>query len=239
MRLLAAKAIRDLTKVLQGVKDFPHTKAGKASSRALNKQKPFIQTEFKTFLIDELHKLGRGFSSGTSRVEKNLKVAGGPGLGRGISGFKAYFTDEKAGAIATIWNTGGTIKSKRSGGYLAEPRSGSAVRLQISPRKYPTAKTDPYESVVYKNVGTPTQDPDIEQDVYGLMVIKRRRANLVRRKGVKKPPLKTVATFLLLRKQVHRPTLWAVKALQRVRKETLPTIVAQLAKDVTRERVVS
>lgn len=199
-------------------KDYPRlvSNVEKGSTKILYKYHKQFQDLYKQKLVKNLRKIGPGFATGNSQVERFLTVEKGgaeEAPHRGLAGLQAVVTDKQASKIARAWNRGALILPTKSK-FLAEPFSKNRTLSVTSPWLYDTGE---FTSFVYKNESTlnkvKSRNRNIKQGVEGLWVI--------RRKGLVK---ETVARYVLLKWQYITPTYWADKATSE--------FVVQAAKDV-------
>jgi hypothetical protein len=233
--------LRNLTKLLKDVEDYPKTKLGAPRIAIQYENNEQFQKILRKNLITNLHNLGGGFASGNSIVEQELQVNPGSGSGkRGVAAYQAGFKNTvrgtKAFKIATIWDQGGTI-FPRQAKYLTQPLS-AGKRIDLSPLEY---KDSEHTAQLYKGKGTPARHPLIQQSVYGLMVIRKRvTKSLVRnKKGQGRKLGDHVATFLVLNYQKHLSSQWIYHAALKTRMEVLPIMYETGLKYIKSQKVLS
>ncbi len=216
--------LRNLTKLLKDVEDYPKTKLGAPRIAIQYENNEQFQKILRKNLITNLHNLGGGFASGNSIVEQELQVNPGSGSGkRGVAAYQAGFKNTvrgtKAFKIATIWDQGGTI-FPRQAKYLTQPLS-AGKRIDLSPLE--------------------ARHPLIQQSVYGLMVIRKRvTKSLVRnKKGQGRKLGDHVATFLVLNYQKHLSSQWIYHAALKTRMEVLPIMYETGLKYIKSQKVLS
>lgn len=236
--------IRNLTKLLKDIEDYPKTKLGTPRIAIQYKNNEIFQTILWKNLIQEWNNLGPAFNA-NSIVQRNLKVNPGSGSGRkGVAAYQAGFKNTNEGTqafkIAEIWNKGGTIYP-RTARFLAQPFS-VGRRVPASPRHWNTDAGGEYTAFVDKSkhyVGS--HDPRISQDVEGMLYIRKRHQGYeTGQKGKKiKHKTKIVAKFLLLRSQSHKPTHWIDIAAKKTRAEVLPIMLETGRKYIQSQKVLS
>lgn len=236
IKVIVSTALRDLARLGAKIEDYPKTRRG-AAVKVLESKKGELQSRLKSRMINHLHKIGPGFASG-SQVEQNLNVSYG-GYGKGVSALKVEVLNEKAAIIANAWNKGATIRPK-SWQFLAQPIS-EGKRVEIPASSY---KGDQYSTWVYKGTKFQSRNPNIEQDVIGLMVIRKKNSFVLGRKlnsKTKKNEVvavpETVARYILMKKQVIKPTRWAFNALKEFREVDFPVVAKELINEMKSERL--
>jgi hypothetical protein len=233
--------LRDLTKLLKDVEDYPKTKLGAPRIAIQYENNKQFQEILKRNLITNLHNLGGGFASGHSIVEDELQVTSGSGSGkRGVAAYQAGFKNTvrgtKAFKIASIWDQGGTI-FPRQAKYLTQPLS-AGKRIDLSPREFDDAE---HIAQFYPGKGTPASHPLIQQSVAGLMVIRKKvTKSLVRnKKGQGRKLGDHVATFLVLNYQKHLSSQWIYHAALKTRTEVLPLMIKTGKEYIKSQKVLS
>lgn len=233
--------IRDLTKMLKDVENYPKTKLGAPRIAIQYEKNEAFQKILKKHLLVNLHNLGGGFASGHSIVEDELQVNPGSGSGRrGVAAYQAGFKNTvrgtKAFKIAMIWDQGGTI-FPRNAKYLTQPLS-EGKRIDLSPMEY---HNDQHTAQFYPNTGTPSHHPLIQQSVHGLMVIRKKpaRSLIKRKKGEKRDRGQVVAKFLVLNYQKHLGSQWIYHASITSKREILPIMYETGLKYIRSQKVLS
>lgn len=233
--------IRDLTKMLKDVEDYPKTKLGAPRIAIQYENNKVFQKILEKNLITNLRALGGGFASGKSIVEDELQVNPGSGSGRrGVAAYQAGFKNTvrgtKAFKIAIIWDQGGTI-FPRQAKYLTQPLS-EGKRIDLSPLEY---NNDQHVAQFYPNTGTASHHPLIQQSVHGLMVIRKKptRSLVRRKKGEKRDRGQVVAKFLVLNYQKHLSSQWIYHATLKTRTEVLPIMYETGLKYIRSQKVLS
>jgi hypothetical protein len=233
--------LRDLTKLLKDVEDYPKTKLGAPRIAIQYENNKQFQEILKRNLITNLRNLGGGFASGHSIVEDELQVNPGSGSGRqGVAAYQAGFKNTvrgtKAFKIASIWDQGGII-FPRQAKFLTQPLS-AGKRIDLSPREFDDAE---HTAQFYKGKGTPSSHPLIQQSVAGLMVIRKKvTKSLVRnKKGQGRKLGDHVATFLVLNYQKHLSTQWIYHAALKTRTEVLPLMIKTGKEYIKSQKVLS
>lgn len=233
--------LRDLTKLLKDVEDYPKTKLGAPRIAIQYENNKVFQGLLWKNLVTNLRGLGGGFASGSSIVEQELQVNPGSGSGkRGVAAYQAGFKNTirgtKAFKIASIWDQGGTI-FPRQARYLTQPLS-DGKRIDLSPKEFDDAE---HVAQFYKGIGKPSRHPLIQQSVHGLMVIRKRPVkSLVRRKkGEKRNLGEHVATFLVLNYQKHLSTQWIYHAALKTRNEVIPLMIKTGKEYIKSQKVLS
>lgn len=200
MNIDVGRAVKGLEQIIGQLNDVQQKQAGEVAARTLNDQSKFIQNVYKQELLKNLHGLGRGFRFG-SKIERNLeinKVYDGK-----VLSFTADVKDSKTATIAHIWDKGGVIRPKKK--VLTEPLG---LKVGASPLDY---GNETYSTWLYEGVGKYPKNPNIDQDVRGMLVVRERKlagAQKVKTKhGMRFRP-KVVARFLTLRSQTHHKTNW-------------------------------
>lgn len=218
MRLLVGQAFKELEQRAKKLKSWPIEKGRKVVMKHLKEDSIVFKLLLHDNLIKNLHALSPGFASGSSIVERNLRI--GNSSGKGSQGFKAFFEgaeSKKAADIAHIWNRGGTIKPKKHK-FLTQPLDGG-TKSYFSPREFDDKTSGPYTSWLYTGVGRGISSANISQDVYGTLVFRKKGS----KSKIRKNP-QASAAFLVLRSQKHRATKWADNALKQTVKEGLPIV---------------
>lgn len=233
--------LRDLTKLLKDVEDYPKTKLGAPRIAIQYKNNQAFQTILRKNLITNLRGLGGGFASGHSIVEDELQVNPGSGSGRrGVAAYQAGFKNTvrgtKAFKIASIWDQGGIIWP-RNAKYLTQPLS-AGKRIDLSPKEFDDAE---HTAQFYPGKGHASNHPLIQQSVHGLMVIRKRvTKSLVRnKKGQGRKLGDRVATFLVLNYQKHLSTQWIYHAALKTRTEVLPLMIKTGKEYIKSQKVLS
>lgn len=233
--------LRDLTKLLKDVEDYPKTKLGAPRIAIQYENNQAFQTILRENLITNLRGLGGGFASGHSIVEDELQVNPGSGSGRrGVAAYQAGFKNTvrgtKAFKIASIWDQGGIIWP-RNAKYLTQPLS-AGKRIDLSPKEFDDAE---HTAQFYPGKGHASNHPLIQQSVHGLMVIRKRvTKSLVRnKKGQGRKLGDHVATFLVLNYQKHLSTQWIYRAALKTRTEVLPLMIKTGKEYIKSQKVLS
>lgn len=236
--------IRNLTKLLKDVDDYPKTKLGTPRIKIQYENNKVFQAILWKNLAQEWQNLGPAFNL-NSKVMQQLKVNPGSGEGnRGVAAYNAAFKNTRAGehalAIARIWNKGGSIYP-RNVRYLTQPMS-KKTGVKASPRFYNTDPGGEFTAFVDMNktyVGS--RDPRISQDVHGMLYIRERKQPYVPRKKGEKLVRQTnlVAKFLLLKSQTHKATHWIDLAAKKTRAEVLPIMIETGRKYIQSQKVLS
>lgn len=204
-------------------KDYPRLKTNleKGSTRILSEYKNELQNLYKQKLVTNLRKIGPGFATGNSQVERFLEVRKGGAervARRGVSGIQAVVTNKQASKIARAWNTGALILPTKTK-FLAEPFSSKRTLAVTSPWQFATKE---FTGFVYKGESTKSKiksrNKNIKQGVHGLWVIQR--------KGLIP---ETVARYVLLKWQYVTPTHWADKATSEFVVEAAKNVAAMTA----------
>lgn len=233
--------LRDLTKLLRDVEDYPKTKLGVPRIAIQYENSKQFQEILRKNLITNLRGLGGGFASGYSIVEDELQVNPGSGSGhRGVAAYQAGFKNTirgtKAFKIASIWDQGGMILPRQAK-YLTQPLS-AGKRIDLSPKEFDDAE---HTAQFYPGKGTPSNHPLIQQSVYGLMVVRKRvTKSLIRnKKGQGRNLGQHVATFLVLNYQKHLPSNWIHHAALKTRTEVLPIMIKTGKEYIKSQKVLS
>lgn len=241
IRIVTKQTLRKLAETQRSVQEYPKTLKGNPRIKVLYEHNPLFQKILRENLVNNLRNLSPGFSSGKSTVEQQLQVTSG-GSGRGKAAYQAFYRDgdkgDKAAKIAVVWNRGGVIS--RSPKFLAQPLS-FGKRIAVSPNEYPSDKGDPYVSFVIEKKYPASKNPNIKQDVHGLMIIRKRAQKSIttNKKGDRKKQSEIVASYLLLVSQTHKATHWADKALHKTNNEILPMLKTLVIGTMQKQKILS
>lgn len=232
--VLAGTALRDLAQLGEKIENYPRTTRGLAI-RVLEKQKPILKDKLKDRMVKELRALGGGFTEG-SLVEKNMVVTDGGGS-RGVSSFEVKVLGAKAAIIANAWNKGARIIPKAQ--YLAQPLS-DAKKLDTQTLLSAYPKSD-YTTWLYKKPMTLNPHSAVQQDVAGILQIRSRNSRVLgKRKDSRTGKVyntivpEPVARYLMLNKQIIKPTRWVFKAFNDFRNKDFPDVARQMIADMAK-----
>jgi len=221
--VLVGTALRDLAQLGDRVKDYPRTTRGLAI-RILDKKKEVLRQKLHDRMVEELRAIGGGFAKG-SKVERALVVVPG-GFGRGTSSLEVKVMGDHEAMIANAWNKGANIIPKKVK-YLAQPLSDA--------KKLDTYKKSEYSTWFYEKPAKVKSHDNVDMDVAGILVVRSRRSYVMgKKRNAKTGKLEDAAVpevaarYLLLKRQVIRPTRWAFKAFNSFRNIDFPKVAEQM-----------
>jgi hypothetical protein len=226
--VLVGTALRDLAQLGDRVKDYPRTTRGLAI-RILDTKKEVLRQKLHDRMVEELRAIGGGFAKG-SKVERALVVVPG-GFGRGTSSLEVKVMGDHEAMIANAWNKGATITPKKVK-YLAQPLSEKNRLGNVSPRSYSDSE---YSTWFYEKPAKVKSHDNVDMDVAGILVVRSRRTYVMGKKRNEKTGKledaavpEVAARYLMLKRQVIRPTRWAFKAFNSFRNIDFPKVAEQM-----------